>query len=258
MDIRIPVPLRRILARILLVVGAIWWLLSFIGNIQTARELVGGRSEAVLSLLTFLAPSQWLGLSMFIGGVVALCLNRQQPIPTKKRPRAKKRVTKAPAPAAFPDPIIFNSDLPEIATLELPPGMMQKTDAEKHEDYERERAAAGIEIVLPRESEKKKRQEVRDKLSTFLIVADKLKKQCISGFAPIDAADKWYSETATYIRENVSYADKNRFISDTNVPKFPELEPSPLGGQAERERIWQFLNNRSYQLAKILDELKPL
>lgn len=105
-------------------------------------------------------------------------------------------------------------------------------------------------------SEKDRRNEVRDKLSAFLIVGDKLKRRCANSADDVSEAevDKWYSMVATYIRENVSYADKNRFISDTNIPRFPRIERR----DGERERIWQVLNRRTYQLAKILDELKPL
>ena len=60
--------------------------------------------------------------------------------------------------------------------------------------------------------------------------------------------DQWEIETCQYLRENLSEADENIFMSETGVPPAPEyMWDEPRVEQLER------LHYRSHQLRKILE-----
>jgi hypothetical protein len=52
-------------------VGAIWWLLNFIGTLQTAKDLFKNRGE-VMKAIGVVVTSQWFPLGLFLFGVAAL------------------------------------------------------------------------------------------------------------------------------------------------------------------------------------------
>jgi hypothetical protein len=102
------------------------------------------------------------------------------------------------------------------------------------------------------ESFTQQRREVRDHLSRCLNVIDKFVRVISDPHQtiPVDAIDDWEVKTCIYLRENLSAADENQFMTETGVPS------APLSRFAEdRAKPLRRLHYRSYQLQRILDRL---
>jgi hypothetical protein len=56
--------------------AAIWWILGFLGNLQTAQSIYQTGGPFVRVVLAALTTYQWLALALFLVGVVALLLSR--------------------------------------------------------------------------------------------------------------------------------------------------------------------------------------
>jgi hypothetical protein len=97
-----------------------------------------------------------------------------------------------------------------------------------------------------------RRKEVRDHLSRSLNAIDKFVRVINDPhqLVPINHIDQWEVETCIYLRENLSEADENFFMSETGAPPVPEY-----GLIEERARQLRRLHYHSYQLRKILDRL---
>jgi len=99
-------------------------------------------------------------------------------------------------------------------------------------------------------SRQQRRKEVRDHLSRSLTVIDKFVKMLNDPQHTVTLGniDQWEIETCQYLRENLSEADENIFMSETGVPPAPEyMWDEPRVEQLER------LHYRSHQLRKILE-----
>jgi hypothetical protein len=95
-------------------------------------------------------------------------------------------------------------------------------------------------------------REVRDYLSRSLTAIDKFNRVINdpNQKVPIDRINKWETETRSYLREHVSEAAENLFISETGAPV-----PPPYKFIEERSEPLRRLHYRSYQLHKILEQL---
>ena len=123
---------------------------------------------------------------------------------------------------------------------------------------------ADLEVKSQMLDQRRFHREIREQLSSFLTAGDKIKRRANDGQISSEEADKWYGEVATYIRMKLGSADKNLFISDTNIPLHPfsaESLQSRFGAfnatEAAKEaiRVTTMMHNRCYQLRKILDEM---
>jgi len=95
-------------------------------------------------------------------------------------------------------------------------------------------------------------RQVRDYLSRSLTVIDKFNRVIndVNQLVPIDRIDEWEVETCIYLRENVSEAAANLFMSETGAPP-----PPPCRFIEERAEPVRRLHYRSYQLHRILERL---
>jgi hypothetical protein len=98
----------------------------------------------------------------------------------------------------------------------------------------------------------RRRGKVRDHLSGSLKVIDKFVRVLNDPdqVIPIDRINEWEVETCIYLRENVSEAAENLFMSETGAPPPPTYKFIQ-----ERAEPLQKLHYRSFQLHKILDQL---
>jgi len=94
--------------------------------------------------------------------------------------------------------------------------------------------------------------EVRDHLSRSLTAIDKFVRVINdpNQEVPIDQINDWEVKTGIYLRENVSEAAENLFMSETGAPP-----PPPYRFIEERSEPLRRLHYRSYQLHKILERL---
>jgi hypothetical protein len=68
--------MRKWLLRLFTFLAAIWWILGFLGNLQTAQAICQSGGPFVRVVLAALTTSQWLALVLFLVGVVTLFLGR--------------------------------------------------------------------------------------------------------------------------------------------------------------------------------------
>ena len=96
-----------------------------------------------------------------------------------------------------------------------------------------------------------RKREVRDHLSRSLTVIDKFIKVINdpNQLVPIARINEWEVETCVYLRENVSEAAANLFMSEMGAPP-----PPPYRFIEERSEPLRRLHYRSYQL-QILERL---
>jgi hypothetical protein len=95
-------------------------------------------------------------------------------------------------------------------------------------------------------------REVRDHLSRSLTAIDKFVRVIDdpNQVVPIDRINEWEVETCIYLRQNVSEAAANLFMSETGAPP-----PPPYKFIEERSEPLRRLHYRSHQLHKILERL---
>jgi hypothetical protein len=95
-------------------------------------------------------------------------------------------------------------------------------------------------------------REVRDYLSRSLTAIDKFIRVLNDPhqIVPIDRINEWEVETRIFLRQNVSEAAENLFMSETGAPP-----PPPCKFIEERAEPLRRLHYRSHQLHKILERL---
>jgi hypothetical protein len=95
-------------------------------------------------------------------------------------------------------------------------------------------------------------REVLDHLSRSLTAIDKFIRVIHdpNQEVPIDRINEWEVETRIYLREHVSEAAENLFMSETGTPP-----PPPYKFIEQRSEPLRRLHYRSYQLHKILERL---
>ena len=92
---------------------------------------------------------------------------------------------------------------------------------------------------------------MRDHLSRSLTAIDKFIRVINdqNQVVPIDQINEWEVKTRIYLRENISEAAENLFMSETGAP------PPPYRFIEERSEPLRKLHYRSYQLHTILERL---
>ena len=109
--------MRKWLLRLGTFVAAIWWILGFLGNLQTAKAIYQSGGPVLSVVLEALTSSQWLALVLFLVGVVALLLGRYGVTSTSPPKRKNSGLMQPEGDRQWREPQPITIALAELKTL---------------------------------------------------------------------------------------------------------------------------------------------